>query len=323
MTNKAPKLAAHELLYQRVIEKQLESCPAVPPVTTRSECRRFVQAFGEKGAESKLRSYLEWRRQFQLDQRSPAAANDDDWWNTAVKKAFGASIPVEDHEVLPQFVHCLTQPGSGEPFCDANGCRVLHVLPALIDTTRLTVSSPPRCRRHHHHASSHDKTITNSSLDWTSVYTNVVALYLDGLWSRWDDEATLTTTFPRDGAKNHDGGIVLCLDVRAGRGWPNPTPTALLGFIRHVAAALGSYYPERLVRCLVYPVPWPAVMVWHCIQPLLSSAIRQRVVLVAGHGTHAQAALPARAALEAQVPTPTDQSSFWDVAEAARVAMFR
>ena len=56
--------------------------------------------------------------------------------------------------------------------------------------------------------------------------------------------------------------IIVLIDVRAGKGWPNPSPTALIPFAKHLSKCLADTMPERLHLCIVYPVPSPAKVIW-------------------------------------------------------------
>jgi CRAL/TRIO domain len=281
-------------------------------VTTLVECQRFVNVFDQE-AEAKLEAFLQWRQRYHLDNTS-VVPPESDWWRNAIEKIFydpSDPSPPKAVNEPSQFIfyHC-----DGQPFRDVDGYRVLQILPALIDAKSMAAEN--KATRTHHTAKGQQCRASPVSAA-THVYATMMALYLDNMWRRNEDGDT-------EEESPKEERISLCIDVRAGHGWPNPPPTALFGLIRHVSSVVSAYYPERLHRCIVYPVPWVAMVVWNVIQHFLGSSIRERVVLVQGchAGAHADAELP-REALERQVPTNAGVTSFWDMAESARRKTFR
>ncbi len=60
--------------------------------------------------------------------------------------------------------------------------------------------------------------------------------------------------------------ITLIIDVRAGKGWANLSPSYLVPFIRKVSRTLQDNFPERLAYCLVFPVPYAATVFWSIVK---------------------------------------------------------
>ena len=76
--------------------------------------------------------------------------------------------------------------------------------------------------------------------------------------------------------------ILVAIDVRGGSGWANPRPQKLLPFIKQVAGVLEQNFPERLARCLVFPVPAAATFLYRVVKVFLDPSTVQKVALVKG-----------------------------------------
>jgi hypothetical protein len=151
---------------------------------------------------------------------------------------------------LPQIVYHYVDPEAA-PLRDQQHRRIFHVLPARLDLSQANVH----------------------------VYTNALALYLDGLLDRSSVEK-----------------MTLLMDVRPGWGWKNPPVLELVGLIRHAAARLQDLYPHRLHRLILYPIPRAAIFIYRSIiQVFLSEATRQAIVLIPGRGTQCDSPLPHQA----------------------------
>lgn len=103
------------------------------------------------------------------------------------------------------------------------------------------------------------------SLASSSTYALAVALYLN---TQLDRHATER--------------IVVCLDVRAGRGWPNTHAVRLVPFMQQTTKLLLSLFPERLHKCLLYPVPPSFLWVWNTISKVVDPLTRQKISLLSG-----------------------------------------
>jgi hypothetical protein len=76
--------------------------------------------------------------------------------------------------------------------------------------------------------------------------------------------------------------INLMIDVRAGQGWANLSPRQLIPFIRNVSRILQDNFPERLARCIVFPVPYAATVFWKIIKPFLDGDTSEKIQLLSG-----------------------------------------
>jgi hypothetical protein len=79
--------------------------------------------------------------------------------------------------------------------------------------------------------------------------------------------------------------LIIVIDLRGGYGWSNPTPYALIPFIKQVVGCLEQNFPERLIRSIVFPMPNAAYMIWNMIKKLhiLDPNTTEKIVLVPGY----------------------------------------
>lgn len=82
--------------------------------------------------------------------------------------------------------------------------------------------------------------------------------------------------------------LVVLVDVRPGKGWPNHPPTRFVSFIKDVASLVSNMYPERLKTIVVYPLPSVLTFVLSsCILAVLDKVTRDKVKIL-GYGTQQQ-----------------------------------
>jgi hypothetical protein len=77
------------------------------------------------------------------------------------------------------------------------------------------------------------------------------------------------------------------LDVRGGKGWANPPAYNMMPFIKSAATLLHQHYPERLDKLIVYPLPRPALWIWHMVKPFLDVSVVLSAHLIGGKDTSA------------------------------------
>ena len=89
-----------------------------------------------------------------------------------------------------------------------------------------------------------------SQLDTTvapsTTYALALAMYLDRKLNR-----------------NYTEKVTVVIDIRSGKGWPNPSSVSLVPFIKLVVGSLNSYFPERLSRCILFPLPMTATVIFN------------------------------------------------------------
>lgn len=76
--------------------------------------------------------------------------------------------------------------------------------------------------------------------------------------------------------------LTVALDVRGGRGWPNVPPLRQLPFIQNTVKLLLTMFPERLHRCLLFPVPRAARWIWNIVKAWIDPLTATKVQLMAG-----------------------------------------
>ena len=76
--------------------------------------------------------------------------------------------------------------------------------------------------------------------------------------------------------------ISVCMDVRAGKGWRNIHAARLVPFMKQTTQLLLSLFPERLHKCLVYPVPSAFMFLWHIIQQCIDKETSEKILLCPG-----------------------------------------
>ena len=173
--------------------------------------------------------------------------------------------------------HNITRPVSDDGDMDIwnEACQV-----AMIASGEKGEGPLPRVIRTHLHSADPSKPLMDNDgyrlvqimpaqMDMTlaksSTYALAVSLYLNRLLDREAEER-----------------IVVCMDVRAGKGWPNTHAVRLVPFMKQTTTLLLSLFPERLHRCLVYPVPRSFAWVWNTISNVVDPLTREKIVLLSG-----------------------------------------
>ena len=81
---------------------------------------------------------------------------------------------------------------------------------------------------------------------------------------------------------NSMGKICLMIDARPGKGWANLPILKLVPFIEHTAKLLNDLHPERLDKCVLFPVPFWAKGIWTMVKPFLDPGTARRICLISG-----------------------------------------
>mmetsp|Transcript_31876 Transcript_31876/g.67512 ORF Transcript_31876/g.67512 Transcript_31876/m.67512 type:complete len:686 (+) Transcript_31876:219-2276(+) len=246
------------------------------PDATKAEVRRFFTCvkFNEEAAGKRMDEYFKWRSNSglkivaQVGTRESSACgdriydqtfveNDADVWNTVSKIAVSiiTKTPVtESTPTLPQIVCSYEEKLEEESMGGNNKPKNVN--------SETSASPPPRCedgtRIFQMLAARLDLTIATAP-----TYSLAAALYLDRRFSRSTSER-----------------ITLLVDCRGKKGWANPTPWSLLPFVQSTASLLGSHYPERLERLILFPIPQSAIWVWSAAQKFLDPDTASKVVVL-------------------------------------------
>jgi hypothetical protein len=142
------------------------------------------------------------------------------------------------------------------------------------------------------------------SLGSTAEYTLAIAAFLDGHLARDSDECLCSARqpaptgfdrhatdvrMPRAVCTSCGRRITILVDCRGGVGWPNPPPS--LSHSRDIAHMLRAHFPERMLRIVVFPMPWIVSAVWLGASRALGSRAAARARLLTGTSSK-QAPLP-------------------------------
>ena len=76
--------------------------------------------------------------------------------------------------------------------------------------------------------------------------------------------------------------ITVCMDIRAGQGWTNIHAMYQIPFMKDTTTLLLSLFPERLHKCLVYPVPSAFLWIWNGISKIIDPKTVEKICLLAG-----------------------------------------
>ena len=76
--------------------------------------------------------------------------------------------------------------------------------------------------------------------------------------------------------------LVVLIDARSSKGWPNPSALKLVPFLRACASTIPDNYPERLRKVIVYPLPGWAKTLIGLVRKLLDPVTRDKIVLIKG-----------------------------------------
>lgn len=227
----------------------------------------------EESSKSQRRSFRKSKQQQARDSAAAAAAaaEQDTLSSTAADEDKNAvsssSLLLAPTVVLPQVVYChcsnsggsISSPNEDDKtfLCDKQGHTILHVLAARLD--------PQKAGKHAH-----------------ELYATSLALYLDRYFLNHPSGGRNDNKDDDDNDNNKKHRVTLLLDVRAGKGWRNPPALELVGLVRHLATVLHDLYPDRLHKCLLFPVPRPAIWIWNMFRGLLDESIRNTVCLLPG-----------------------------------------
>jgi len=140
-----------------------------------------------------------------------------------------------------------------------------------------------------------------SQLDTTiapaTTYSLALAMYLDRKLDR-----------------NHTEKVTVVIDIRSGKGWPNPSSVSLVPFIKLVVGSLNSYFPERLSRCILFPLPMTATVIFNKAKAYLDPDTASKIQVCSGAGS-------VSAVVPSKVRNFIDEKSI-DIMERRRIAFF-
>eukprot|EP00932_Pfiesteria_piscicida_P022975 SRR837773.9715.p1 GENE.SRR837773.9715~~SRR837773.9715.p1 ORF type:complete len:275 (-),score=45.81 SRR837773.9715:62-886(-) len=83
---------------------------------------------------------------------------------------------------------------------------------------------------------------------------------------------------PRDSCAR----ATVLVDLRPHEGWPNLPATKMMPFFKRLCEILPDNYPERLVRVVIYPMPWFVRALWSMVAGFLDPTTRDKFIVLGG-----------------------------------------
>lgn len=223
------------------------------PMSTVQERKRFLSGRTLDRASDRMQSFMNWRDNYKLDDShllSLRHYDDLQIWNFAVSHAVSCYDTKVAHTSKRQ--RNVSRIGT---------CQML-LLPRIVkfgndhqdyranDGRRIALVHPALVD------------IRSAPLD---LYAACIAVYLYMKLDRHSDE-----------------NIHVLIDVRAGRGWPNPSPTVLIPFVKNLSKILVDNMPERMHSCILFPLPVAAKPIWGIFKTFLDRKVVGKMHILFG-----------------------------------------
>jgi len=220
------------------------------PEATKAERARFLKARDGDvpAASAMLKKYLEWRKQFdamedeQLLYSCSMGANEEDPDWTRACRMASVSSS-SPLPAIPPCILFMPDKADTDPSDSQKSLRTL-------DGKRVLQHLPARI----------DLSVADGEL-----YAIALALYIDCCVSRDSMEK-----------------ICVVIDTRPGKGWGNIPAPKLIPFIKNAARLLNDLHPERLARCILFPVPSVAKFLWNAVKPWLDPGTADKICILSG-----------------------------------------
>ena len=266
----SPRRSVHKTKqYLKYVDDQkLKNLSVAIPDATNEELIRFLIARkGDyKGALDQLRGYIAWRKECNLDEEeevsstmSPMSMPMNDYASCA------SSVGAQDctdwkNASKAAFLICKKEKGTNSTGIKSNSNeknlpQLAHMVTNIGSSTFMKDKQGNRILQ-----LLPGQTDMNAADEAT--YALAVAIYLDKKLSRESME-----------------NIVVAIDVRAGQGWANPPAKNIIPFIKRIVSILERNFPERLSKCVLYPLPAVATILWKMIKGFLDPNVSTIIVL--------------------------------------------
>lgn len=228
------------------------------PDSTQAECQRFLMdSNGDaEAAIHKLGNYLQWRKQHCNNDQ----LNHLDPWAYATLMAMQSSAAKKKDKG--------GMSNSKASTCDNNLPCTVFVLQheqiqqsSTFETNNTANDDINTNKKYLHHLPAR----IDPKLADTSTYALALALFIDRVLDRKSTEKA-----------------TLVIDVRAGYGWANISAIKLVPFIQSVIRMLCDLFPNRLEKCIVFPIPKAANVLWKASKKFVDKETVNRICLVSG-----------------------------------------
>jgi len=252
--------------------QNLETIATSCPSSTLQEQQRFLKArkHNVQDAIKQLNGYLSWRDELDLD--TLFQKEEEDWRR---KKGVDGDDDDEMEEEKKE------EEEEGKNTHDEKDWIMASKAALAYETKNSTDTTPqpppqqqlPQLVFTHTSPSTSQKILhvlparLNLLLAPPQTYSLSIAIYLDHHFSR--------TSLSKS---------TIVIDLRGGNGWSNPRPTAAIPFIKSVSSLLERHFPERLDRCVLYPLPRPMSPLWNVIRKFLDVDTANKMCVCFGGG---------------------------------------
>ncbi len=251
---------------------------------TPQECRRYLNTRTVERAKEKLHHYKEWRLKYRLDEDVGSQAldnmdtkqKDDALWEKAIRMSllYFPLFTEQTQDSTSSLGSSSRSKGNGKKtknsVTPSNEADLIKHLPRFVRIYDNATCNDEDARNHAASVNAVETrggkrvlhmfmNMVDSCIAPLKFYALVMAIYLDLHLDR-----------------NSMESIVAVIDVRQGRGWCNPSPLTLLPFLKDSIKHM-EFSPERLYRCIVHPIPYPAKPIWLVAKGALKESMVKRV----------------------------------------------
>jgi hypothetical protein len=256
--------------YNNLLGENIERMSVLNPHATIAERRRFLVASNNdiQKASHRLNAYSEWRQRYVEVQNQngihikPTHDRDYDIWVESCMIARIMNNEIVPNIVLPRVIRTFRHRNK-ENENEKSNIPSKAQATTTTTTTEGYITDKDGSRMFHIVPATMDDKLAKQS-----TYTVAVAIYLDKSIDRESMEK-----------------VTICMDVRAGRGWPNIHAVRLVPFMKNSLKLLLPLYPERLYKCVVYPLPSAFFYLWTVISKCIDPDTRNKIRVVAGKCT--------------------------------------
>mmetsp|Transcript_65635 Transcript_65635/g.97200 ORF Transcript_65635/g.97200 Transcript_65635/m.97200 type:complete len:871 (+) Transcript_65635:150-2762(+) len=236
------------------------------PESTPAERERFLAARNgdTSAAAEQLGSYLRWRSLSKIDELFASESTGEERENGENEKEETqhtiTSPSISDEEIWKISARGATSiEKDGQAAADAR-------VPQIVFSNSIDSSDGGKMTKKIIHVLPGRLDLGLASPD---AYAQAVAIFLE----KKQDRESLEK-------------IDIVIDVRGAKGWANPKPTAVLPFVKTVSSLLGSNFPERLDRCILFPLPRVMSPLWNMARKFLDEDTANKIHVCFGGGGH-------------------------------------
>jgi len=220
-------------------------------MSTAQERKRFLSGRTLDRASDKMQSFMIWRQQYRLEETHLLPFhqyNDLEVWNYAVSHAVSCYRRNEN----------TSKRQRNTPPIDNSQMVLPRIVKFGDDPTDFRANDGRRIALV-------NPALIDNSIAPLELYASCIAVYLYLKLDRQSEE-----------------NIHVLIDVRAGKGWPNPPPTVLIPFVKTLSKLLVDNMPERMYKCILFPLPIAAKPIWGVFKKFLDRKVVSKMHILFG-----------------------------------------